>query len=62
MLEVGGGGLRDAIDLATDRGKAFLDAGDDALDLLCAFAGALGAQRGLAALADQARDLAVEAA
>ena len=42
--------------------NAVLHAGDDALDLGGAFAGVLGAQRGVAALADQAVDLAVEPA
>ena len=62
MGEIGGGRLRDAVDLAADRGEAVLHAHDDALDLLGAFAGILGPQRGVAALADQAADLAVEIA
>ncbi len=62
MREVGGGRLRHPVDLAADRGKAVLHADDDALDLLGAFAGVLGPQRGVAALADQAADLAVEIA
>ena len=62
MREVGGGRPGDAIDLAADRGEAVLHPLDDALDLLGAFAGALGPQRGVAALADQVADLAVEIA
>ena len=62
MGEVGGGRLRHPVDLAADRRKAVLDANDDALDLLGAFAGVLGPQRGVAALADQAADLSVEIA
>ena len=62
MRQIGGRGPGDAVDLMADRGKAVLDAGDDALDLRRTFAGVLGAQRGVAALADQAGDLAVEAA
>ena len=62
MGEIGGGRLRDAVDLAADRGKTVLHADDDALNLLGAFAGVLGPQRGVAALADQAADLAVEIA
>ena len=62
MGEIGGRGLGDAVDLLADGGEAVLHAGDDALDLRGAFAGVLGAQRGVAALADQAADLAVEIA
>ena len=62
MGEIGGGGLRDVVDLAADAGEAVLHAYDDALDLRGTFAGALGPQRGVAALADQAADLAVKIA
>ncbi len=60
MFEVGRGRLRNVVDLPADRRKAFLHADDDALDPLRAFAGAFGAKRGVAALADKACDLAVE--
>ena len=50
-----------SISLAYGR-DALVHARDDAADLLCAFTGALGAERGVAALADQAADLAVEIA
>ena len=62
MGEIGGRRLGDAVDLVADRGEAVLHADDDALDLPGAFAGVLGPQRGVAALADQAADLAVEIA
>ncbi len=62
MAEIGGRGARDAVDLRFHRGKALLHARDDAGDLLGAFARGLRALRGVAALADQALDLAVEIA
>ena len=62
MGEVGGRRTRNAVDLRADLGDAVLHAGDDALDLRGATAGILGAQRGLAAFADEAADLAVEPA
>ncbi len=62
MGEIGSGRLGDPVNLPADRRKTFLHPHDDALDLLSAFAGALGPQRGVAALADQAADLAVEIA
>src|SRR5450631_4355049 len=62
MSEVGGRGLGDAVDLMADPGKAVLDAGNDGLNLLRAVAGILGAQGRLAALVDEAADLAVQPA
>src|SRR6202035_5605830 len=62
MGEVGGRGLGDAVDLRADPGKTVLDAGNDALNLVGAFAGVLGARRSLAALLDEIADLAVQAA
>ena len=62
MREIGSRGFCDTIDLAADRRNAVLYAGDDALDLRGTFAGVLGAQRSVAALADQAVDLAIEPA
>ena len=62
MREVRGGRLGDPIDLPADRGEAVLHPHDNALDLLGAFAGALGPQRGVAAFADQIADLTVEIA
>src|SRR5260370_9647893 len=62
MSEIGGGGLGDAVDLPADRGETVLNPDNDTLNLLRAFAGALGPNRGVAALADQVADLAIEIA
>jgi len=51
-----------AVDLLAHGSEAVLDADDNALDLPGAFAGVLGPQRGVAALADQTADLAVKIA
>src|SRR4029078_7495785 len=60
--EIRSGGLGDFIDLAADRVEAVLHADDNALDLLRAIPGTFGAKRGIAALADQVADLAIEIA
>ena len=60
MREIGSRSLCNTVDLAADRRKAVLHAGNDAPDLGCTFAGVLGPQRGVAALADQVVDLAVQ--
>src|SRR5579883_748299 len=62
MAEIGGRRPGDAVDLAPDPGEAVLDAGDDGLDRLRAFAGVLGPRGRLAAFADQIVELAVEPA
>src|SRR5207253_317344 len=62
MGEVRGRGPGHAVDLIADPGEAILHTGNDALDLLRAIAGILGAQRRLAALVDQAADMAVQPA
>ena len=49
MREIGTSRFGNTVDLAADRGKTVLDADDDALNLLGAFAGVLGPQRGIAA-------------
>src|SRR5260370_16578216 len=51
-----------AVARAAARRKTVLDADDDALNLLGAFAGVLGPQRGIAAGADQIADLAIQIA
>src|SRR5712675_406459 len=62
MGEIGRRRFGDPVDLLADRCKTVLDADDDALNLLGAFAGVFGPKRGVAARADQMADLTVEIA
>ncbi len=62
MGEIGRRRPGDGIDLTSDRGEAILDADDDALDLLGAFAGTLGPKRRVTALTDEVADLAIKIA